>query len=117
VAGLADRIVVMYAGHVMETAPVGELYANPRHPYTLGLLGAIPRLDMAGSKRLQPIPGLPPDLGNLPAGCPFVARCPYRIERCGVERPEVQPVGPQHFSACWVNVTEVGSSRRSATDD
>jgi oligopeptide transport system ATP-binding protein len=110
VAGLADRIIVMYAGHVMENAKVQELYANPRHPYTLGLLGAIPRLDMAGSKRLQPIPGLPPDLANPPQGCPFVPRCPFRIEKCYTERPAPMPVAPQHYSACWVDVTQIRSA-------
>jgi oligopeptide transport system ATP-binding protein len=104
---LVDRIIVMYAGHVLENAPVAELYANPRHPYTLGLLNAIPRLDTAGSKRLTPIPGLPPDLANPPAGCPFVPRCPFRIEKCAIERPTPLPVAPNHDSACWVDVTQV----------
>jgi oligopeptide transport system ATP-binding protein len=107
VAGLADRIIVMYAGHVMENAPIDELYADPRHPYTLGLLNAIPRLDTAGSKRLTPIPGLPPDLASPPAGCPFVPRCPFRIAKCAVERPTPTPVAPNHYSACWVDVTQV----------
>jgi oligopeptide transport system ATP-binding protein len=105
VAGLADRIVVMYAGHIMENAPAEELYEHPRHPYTLGLLGAIPRLDAGGSRRLSPIPGLPPDLANPPAGCPFVPRCPFRIEKCFTERPAPMPVAPQHYSACWVDVS------------
>lgn len=105
VAGLVDRITVMYAGHVMENASVDELYANPRHPYTLGLLGAIPRLDGGGRKRLTPIPGLPPDLANPPQGCPFVPRCPFRIDKCVTERPAPMPVGPKHFSACWVDVS------------
>ena len=109
VAGLADRIIVMYAGHIMENAPADELYDNPRHPYTLGLLGAIPRLDAAGARRLAPIPGLPPDLANPPLGCPFVPRCPYRIEKCAKDRPAPMPVGPQHYSACWVDVSSVGS--------
>ena len=115
VAGLADRIIVMYAGHVMENAPADELYDNPRHPYTLGLLGAIPRLDAAGARRLAPIPGLPPDLANPPRGCPFVPRCPYRIEKCVNERPTPMPVGgavgqlTQHSSACWVDVSSVRS--------
>ena len=107
VAGLVDRIIVMYAGHVLENAPVADLYADPRHPYTLGLLNAIPRLDTAGSKRLTPIPGLPPDLANPPAGCPFVPRCPFRIEKCAIERPTPLPVAPNHDSACWVDVTQV----------
>jgi oligopeptide transport system ATP-binding protein len=117
VAGLAQRIVVMYAGHIMENAPVGELYANPRHPYTLGLLGAIPRLDAGGARRLTPIPGLPPDLGNPPKGCPFVPRCPFRIDKCAVERPAPMPVGPQHYSACWVDVSQARSPRHGATND
>jgi oligopeptide transport system ATP-binding protein len=107
VAGLVDRIIVMYAGHVMENAPVEELYANPRHPYTLGLLGAIPRLDRGGQRRLTPIPGLPPDLGNPAPGCPFSPRCPFKIEKCVAERPTPMPVGPSHYSACWVDVSEV----------
>jgi oligopeptide transport system ATP-binding protein len=110
VAGLADRIIVMYAGHVMETAPAEELFARPSHPYTLGLLGAIPRLDMGASQRLRPIPGLPPDLANPPQGCPFVPRCPYRVERCAVERPTAMPVAPQHLSACWVKAAEAVSA-------
>jgi oligopeptide transport system ATP-binding protein len=110
VAGLADRIIVMYAGHVMENSPADELYDNPRHPYTLGLLGAIPRLDAGGARRLSPIPGLPPDLGNPPQGCPFVPRCPFRVEKCFSERPAPMPVGPQHYSACWVDVSAVRSS-------
>jgi oligopeptide transport system ATP-binding protein len=115
VAGLADRIIVMYAGHVMENAPVEQLYASPRHPYTLGLLGAIPRLDMAGSKRLAPIPGLPPDLANPPKGCPFVPRCPYRFEKCVEERPAPMPVAPQHYAACWVDVPAVRSASHEPT--
>ena len=110
VAGLADRIIVMYAGHIMENSPADELYDNPRHPYTLGLLGAIPRLDAGATKRLSPIPGLPPDLANPPQGCPFVPRCPFRVEKCFQERPAPMPVGPQHFSACWVDVTAVRSA-------
>jgi oligopeptide transport system ATP-binding protein len=109
VAGMADRIIVMYAGHIMENSPADELYDNPRHPYTLGLLGAIPRLDTGGNRRLAPIPGLPPDLANPPAGCPFVPRCPFREEKCFKERPAPMPVGPQHYAACWVDVSAVRS--------
>jgi oligopeptide transport system ATP-binding protein len=112
VAGMVDRIIVMYAGHIMESAPVRELYARPRHPYTLGLLGAIPRLDAGGSRRLTPIPGLPPDLANPPDGCPFVPRCPFRIERCLTERPAPMPRAPEHHSACWVDVTRVIESKQ-----
>jgi oligopeptide transport system ATP-binding protein len=107
VAGLADRIIVMYAGHIMENAPAEALYDDPRHPYTLGLLGAIPRLDLGSSKRLTPIPGLPPDLANPPQGCPFVPRCPFRIDRCLTERPAPMLVADKHYSACWVDVPKV----------
>jgi oligopeptide transport system ATP-binding protein len=110
VAGMVERIIVMYAAHIMESAPVNELYSSPRHPYTLGLLGAIPRLDTAGSKRLQPIPGLPPDLANPPNGCPFVPRCPYRIEKCFNEKPPLRPVGPGRHTACWLDPEDFKSN-------
>jgi len=106
VAGLADRMMVMYAGFVVEKAGVKELYANPRHPYTIGLLGSLPRLDATRAERLVSIEGLPPDLVDLPPGCPFYARCKYRIDRCAVENPSLKPVGPGHEIACWVDVRE-----------
>ena len=106
VAGLADRVQVMYAGFVVEEAPVKELYANPRHPYTLGLLGSLPRLDEIRVEKLTSIEGLPPDLIALPEGCPFEARCVYAIEKCKTERPDLEAVGPKHWIACWVDVTE-----------
>ncbi len=104
VAGLADRVVVMYAGFIIEEAPVKELYGDPRHPYTIGLLGSLPRLDMGRSHRLTSIEGLPPDLIDLPPGCPFWPRCKYRIDRCAVENPRLDPVAPGHRIACWVDV-------------
>ncbi|MFZ2489617.1 MAG: ABC transporter ATP-binding protein [Anaerolineae bacterium] len=104
VAGLADRMIVMYAGFIVEEAGVKELYASPRHPYTLGLLGSLPRLDENRPSRLQSIEGLPPDLIDLPPGCPFYARCSYRIERCLQENPKLEAVGPRHKAACWVDV-------------
>jgi oligopeptide transport system ATP-binding protein len=105
IAGLADRMQVMYAGHVVEEAPVKELYANPRHPYTLGLLGSLPRLDEVRAQKLRSIEGLPPDLIDLPPGCPFQPRCAFAVERCVQERPELEAVGPGHRIACWVDVT------------
>jgi oligopeptide transport system ATP-binding protein len=105
VAGIADRVVVMYAGFIIESADVKNVYGDPRHPYTLGLLGSVPRLDIGKKKKLTPIFGLPPDLIDLPTGCPFAARCDYRIDRC-VERPELRVVGPGHEVACWVDVTK-----------
>jgi oligopeptide transport system ATP-binding protein len=105
VAGLAHRVIVMYAGYIVEEAPVKDLYQNPRHPYTLGLLGSLPRLDEDRPEQLQSIEGLPPDLVNFPKGCPFHARCKYRIDVCAHEMPELQTVGVGHKAACWVDVT------------
>ena len=96
VAGLADRVMVMYAGFAVEEAPVKEVYGDPRHPYTIGLLGSLPRLDEIRLEKLQSIEGLPPDLIDLPKGCPFAARCVYAIDKCREERPELEPVGPRH---------------------
>ena len=106
VAGLADRMMVMYAGLAVEEAPVKEVYGDPRHPYTLGLLGSLPRLDEVREEKLRSIEGLPPDLIDLPPGCPFEPRCVYAVEKCRVERPELEPVGPRHRIACWVDVTQ-----------
>ncbi len=106
VAGLADRMMVMYAGHAVEEAPVKEVYADPRHPYTIGLLGSLPRLDEIREEKLKSIEGLPPDLIDLPPGCPFEPRCVWSIEKCKNVRPELEPVGPRHRIACWVDVTE-----------
>jgi oligopeptide transport system ATP-binding protein len=108
VAGLADRMMVMYAGHAVEEAPVREVYADPRHPYTIGLLGSLPRLDEIREDKLQSIEGLPPDLIDLPPGCPFEPRCVYAIEKCRMETPKLEPVGPRHRIACWVDVTQTG---------
>ncbi|MEI2689991.1 MAG: ABC transporter ATP-binding protein [Anaerolineae bacterium] len=107
VAGLADRMIVMYAGFIVEEAAVKELYANPRHPYTLGLLGSLPRLDEDRPTRLRSIEGLPPDLIDLPRGCPFYARCGWRIERCLEENPPLEFVAARHRAACWVDVNGV----------
>jgi len=105
VAGLADRVIVMYAGYIVEEAPVRELYANPRHPYTIGLLGSLPRLDADRPTELKSIEGLPPDLINLPSGCPFYARCNYRIDKCTQAVPPLTSVGVNHTAACIVDVT------------
>ena len=107
IAGLADRMMVMYAGFIVEEAMVKDLYADPRHPYTIGLLGSLPRLDEIRDEKLTSIEGLPPDLIALPEGCPFEARCVYALEKCKTERPVLEPVGPRHNIACWVDVTQV----------
>jgi len=102
VARYADRVNVMYAGRIIEQGTARELYAHPRHPYTLGLLRSVPRLDEARRARLDPIEGQPPDLTRLPPGCAFVPRCAFRVERCLVERPVLRPAGDDgHVSACW----------------
>jgi oligopeptide transport system ATP-binding protein len=104
VAGMADRVIVMYAGTIVEEANVDSLYGDPRHPYTLALLGALPRVDRRRAKRLQSIPGAPPNLLLEPRGCPFAARCDFVLERCRVERPSLESVGPGQKIACWVDV-------------
>jgi oligopeptide transport system ATP-binding protein len=99
VADVADRIAVMYAGRVMETSLVGDIYANPAHPYTRGLLESIPRIDQKGHE-LRAIKGLPPNLMKIPAGCEFRPRCPMAQEICAQERPPLREVVPGRFSAC-----------------
>jgi oligopeptide transport system ATP-binding protein len=103
VAGTVDRVNVMYAGHVVETAAVDLTFADPRHPYTLGLLASVPRLDAPRSSRLRPIPGAPPDLMDGPGGCPFRPRCAYSVERCVAANPALELVAPSHQAACWVD--------------
>lgn len=105
IAGLAERVVVMYAGYLIEEAGVKDLYGDPRHPYTLGLLRSIPRLDQTAKEKLIPIEGMPPDLIDMPPGCPFAPRCVYAIERCLKENPHLETVAPRHKVACWVDVT------------
>jgi len=100
VARYADRVVVMYAGRVVEEAPAGELYGNPRHPYTRGLMASVPRLDGDTTKRLVPIEGQPPNLAALPPGCAFAPRCREATDACGRQRPELRRVGLQHRVAC-----------------
>ena len=101
VAGLVDKVVVMYAGHIVEQAPVQALYNMPRHPYTLGLLQSMPTLDARDQGRLTAIAGSPPDLRQPFDHCPFAPRCPYVIERCHTQKPPLMPTGPAHTSACW----------------
>jgi oligopeptide transport system ATP-binding protein len=102
IAGLAQRVFVMYGGFFIEEAPVKELYASPRHPYTLGLLGSLPRLDVGKRKRLATIDGQPPVLFERPSSCPFTPRCKFAIPRCFNENPLLEEVTPGHRVACWV---------------
>ena len=103
VARYADRVVVMYGGRIVETAPAGELYACPRHPYTRGLMASIPRLDGDTGRRLVPIEGQPPDLANLPSGCAFAPRCKNAVDRCRLERPPLEQIGARHYKACFLD--------------
>ena len=101
VARYASRVNVMYAGKVIEKGTAKEIYADPRHPYTLGLLNSVPRLDEEKGSKLVPIEGLPPDLIELPKRCSFAPRCSYAIEKCVNEIPPLEPVAGAHLSACW----------------
>ncbi|TWU22048.1 Oligopeptide transport ATP-binding protein OppD [Novipirellula galeiformis] len=104
VAGVCHRVLVMYAGRVVEKAPVHDLFASPKHPYTLGLLNSLPRFDQEQSKLLQAIPGQPPDLARIPEGCSFRERCPYSIETCQTIDPPLAPSGDGRLAACLVDV-------------
>jgi oligopeptide transport system ATP-binding protein len=106
VAEIADKVMVMYGGRTVEYGPVDEIYYNPHHPYTWGLLGSLPRLDVAEKARLTPISGQPPDLIALPAGCPFAGRCPYEREQCRGQWPALEIVGAGHGVNCWIPVEE-----------
>ena len=106
IAEMARKVVVMYAGKVVEQAPVERIFASPNHPYTQGLLRSLPRVDKdasGGKQRLQEIPGIVPSLLNLPAGCKFASRCPSVMEQCKEQEPSLETVAPNHYSACWLN--------------
>lgn len=111
VAGIADTINVMYAGTIVERGPVDVVFKDPRHAYTLGLLNSLPRLDKAhGGRRLEPIPGSPPDMREFPNRDPFAPRNPYATERCWQERPPLRPAPdshPEHMVAAWYDLREV----------
>ncbi|MGB3664020.1 MAG: ABC transporter ATP-binding protein [Mycolicibacter sinensis] len=113
VAEFADRALVMYAGRVVEAAPVEALYRRRKMPYTVGLLGSVPRLDAAQGTRLVPIPGAPPSLAGIEPGCPFAPRCPLVTDECRAQEPELLIVGPEQSAAC-IHTDQVGE--RSAAD-
>ena len=115
-AGMVDRIMVMYGGMVVEEAPIDEIYKSPSHPYTIGLLKSIPNLKTETGSRLPSIPGAPPNLFVEPTSCPFAARCEFRTDRCSKEMPVLEPVkakgaNPEHRVACWVDMNERGSEQ------
>ena len=101
VARYADRVNIMYAGKVIERGTAAEIYSNPRHPYTVGLLRSVPRLDLPRRAKLDPIEGQPPDLINLPTGCAFRVRCRWAIDKCATDTPELMETSEGHLSACW----------------
>jgi oligopeptide transport system ATP-binding protein len=101
IAGMVEKVVVMYAGFIIELAPIRSLYKETAHPYTLGLLESLPKVDAARKERLIPIKGLPPDLLKEPTRCPFAPRCRYAIDRCWEENPTLKAVAQDHYAACW----------------
>ncbi|GAP22380.1 ABC transporter ATP-binding protein [Leptolinea tardivitalis] len=103
IAGLAKRVAVMYGGCIVEEAEVKELYANPMHPYTRGLLGSLPRMDESDHRRLVSIDGMPPILMEKPKSCPFLSRCTYAVDHCKTENPALKSLSPNHKVACWVD--------------
>ena len=109
VARYADRVNIMYAGRIIERGTAKDIYSNPRHPYTVGLLRSVPRLDLPRRARLDPIEGQPPDLVRLPQGCAFRDRCRWAIDKCATDRPVLEEVGTEHWSACW-RPEELGSA-------
>jgi len=100
IAEIADKVAIMYAGKIVEIGTAEQIYNNPKHPYTQGLIRSVPRL--RGAKRLEWIPGQPPDLRNPPPGCRFAPRCPYAMDRCRREEPPMVEVEPGHWVACWL---------------
>ena len=112
VARYAKRVLVMYGGKIIETGNSQEIYHDPRHPYTLGLLKSVPRLDEPIGSELDPIEGLPPDLIDLPIGCSFAPRCSFAINWCTEETPPLMPVSGGHESACWrwAELPEIGGA-------
>jgi len=107
VARYVDRVNVMYAGRLVETAPTDELYGSPKHPYTIGLLASVPRLDSERKETLRIIKGLPPNLARLPGGCSFHPRCEYAFDRCREEVPMLEEVGPEHFRSCFYDLDKL----------
>jgi oligopeptide/dipeptide ABC transporter ATP-binding protein len=115
VAGMCDRIIVMYAGRVVEEGTTADVFGTPKHPYTYALLRSLPRLDKGKRQPLKAIEGSPPDLASLPHGCKFYPRCPFRIDECQHDEPTLQSVGRSQLARCWVTQggTELGLSERA----
>ncbi len=107
VARYVDRVNVMYAGNLVETGATDTIYADPKHPYTLGLLASVPRLDSPRKETLRVIQGLPPNMARLPKGCPFAPRCDYTMDRCREEKPPLEEVGKDHFRTCFYDADKL----------
>jgi len=103
IAGIAQRVLVMYAGYIVEEGSVKTIYSNPQHPYTIGLMGSLPKLTSDKKEKLVSIDGLPPVLLEKPTHCPFAPRCSFAFDRCWNEKPPLIEVGKKHKAACWMN--------------
>jgi peptide/nickel transport system ATP-binding protein/oligopeptide transport system ATP-binding protein len=114
IAKMADHVAVMYAGRIVEQGPAEQIFADPRHPYTIGLARSIPRLDQGRGSKLTPIPGLPPSLARLPPGCPFHPRCAHAIPACQQKYPEARVVSPEHLVRCHVTSVSLSSAAPSS---
>ena len=112
VAGMCQRVLVMYAGRIVESGPTKDVFAHPKHPYTWSLLRSIPRLDAEKHEPLRPIEGVPPHLVDLPPGCSFQPRCAFRVEKCLRDNPSLERVGDTQMAACWV--TQAGQELKGA---
>jgi oligopeptide/dipeptide ABC transporter ATP-binding protein len=117
VARYADRVNIMYAGRIIERGSAREIYRNPSHPYTVGLLNSVPRLDLPRKERLDPIEGQPPDLINLPPGCSFRERCRYAVDRCAEEMPPLHEIEPGHLAACFETDTVAAQVNAARTKE
>ncbi len=114
VASLCNRVIVMYAGRIVEEGPTRAIFKNPQHPYTWSLLRSMPRVDEVEKERLISIKGLPPDLGHLPAACKFHPRCKFRIDRCFTEEPPLGEVDPGQLARCWVLMKNIANPEAEA---
>ncbi len=112
VARYVDRVNVMYAGRLVETGPTDVIYAEPMHPYTIGLIASVPRLDSSRKESLRVIKGLPPNLARLPGGCSFHPRCDYVMPQCREEMPELEQVGEDHFRACFCDIKKFKKQKK-----
>jgi oligopeptide/dipeptide ABC transporter ATP-binding protein len=114
VASLCNRVIVMYAGRIVEQGPTRSIFKNPQHPYTWSLLRSMPRVDEVAHERLISIRGLPPDLSKMPPGCKFHPRCRFRIDRCLTEEPPLDEVDPGQLARCWVLMKNVKNPEAEA---